>query len=653
MPKIQKVGEHVQLEVERLDGGLNTKDGPSRIDLTESPDCLNVVFDDRGSVETRQGTSWFSQSNTSETHNLDFGENPVDGLTKYNNTMIVWAGGDMLRASGTTFVTVPSSVGQFSSGVAVAYQQFQGILFCSDGTNGPWRYEGGSDFYKMGIDAPSAPTSVSNVAGDIAADTYYYAVSFINSHAVEGEVGSHCTGVAIAASSVINLSDVPVGTGIQGVAERNIYRATSTAGPFLYVGNIPDNTTTVYTDTVAVGAEGAAAIDDATSPTPFSCIKLHHERLWFPDSSNETLLRYTEYNNPFVSQALSFRPLSRGDGSDIIAIGVQDDLVCVFKENSIWLVGIGDASDDTSFQFVLSPANLGIIGKRALFEDENGIIFVGRRNGGITGFHLLSGISVVETRNDLLRTNSISEKIEADILTWPPSLWSKVAIGTFKNRLYIGSPGSPTSAYIDALYYFDITRLGSDGQPGSWVKWDGVVGCTDFVVLENTLYGAIDAAFGNIVSFNNGTYTDADGSAINSYFWTKQMGGEQSIDSWIKDWRFLNIWYEKLGDYKMDLTYRVDGGGGNVKEIDLDPQTTVWASSTSNPSAVSLVWADSGDGDSSDEVWASDENDDETQHPVGPLVGRRLQVKYDNQNTAGQGFKIHSMKAKMNLRRQR
>ena len=666
MAKIQKVGEHVQLEVERLDGGLNTKDSPSRIELEESPDCLNVVFDDRGSVETREGTTYFSTSfsnlsGTSTHYNKEILTNPVDGLANFDGSMVIWSGGNMLVASGATFVTVPSSVGKFASGVAVAYQQFQGILFCSDGTNGPYRYEGKDDFYNMGIAVPSAPTGLSATstpgASAPSADTYYYAVSFINSHAVEGEAGSASVAVVLTTTSTVDVTGIPLGTGIQGVAKRNIYRATNTAGPFLFVKVLADNTTTSFVDAITTGTEGGAAIDDATAPTPFSCIKLHHERLWFPQSSNKSLGRYTEYDNPFVSQALSFRPLSQGDGSDITAIGVQDDLVCWFKGNSIWLTAIGNAADDTTFQYIKSPANLGIVGARALYEDANGIVFVGKRNNSITGFHLLSGISVVETKNNLLRTESISEKIEANVLAFPSSLWSKISIGTFKNKLYIGAPSSSVSSLIDCLYYFDITRLGSGGQPGSWVKWTGVVGCSDFMVLNNTLYGAIDSAYGDIVKFNNGTYTDADGSAIDSYFWTKQMGGEQSIDSWIKDWRFVNIWYEKLGAYNMNLTYRVDGGGGSAKPISLDPESTTWASAAIDSAAVStpvsLLWEDLDGSVEGNEVWASDENDYESQHPIGPLVGRRVQVKYDNENKVAQGFKIHSMKALMNLRRQK
>ena len=49
-------GFRTVFEMEAFDGGLNTRDELRQIDDAESPDCLNVVFDDR-TVKTRQGST--------------------------------------------------------------------------------------------------------------------------------------------------------------------------------------------------------------------------------------------------------------------------------------------------------------------------------------------------------------------------------------------------------------------------------------------------------------------------------------------------------------------------------------------------------------------------------------------------------------------
>lgn len=642
MAQFRQVRKKPEIEVERLDGGLNKKDGPSKIDITESPECLNVEYGDRGSVGTREGTSYFNTQT--------IGSAAGDGSVVYKQTMVVFAGGSLHRVSGTTAVTVPAASGAFTSGRRVAYQAYQDILFCSDGVNGPYRYEGGTDFYNMGIAEPVAVTATSDTSGGggIAADTYYYAVTYINSHAVEGAIGSASAGVTLAASASVDVSSIPVGSGLEGVAERNLYRATSASGPWLFVQNIADNVTTSVSDNVGVGAEGGEPPDDATSPKPFNAIREHQNRLWMPDSDNETLLRYTEFDNPFVSKNLNFLLLSKGDGSDIKAIGVQNNLVTAFKDNSIFVINIPDPSDDTTFQTIKSPANAGIVGPRAFVEEENGIIFMAKRSGHIIGVGYISGVGLIDTQDQFLVSRTISKKIEPDILAYPGSLWDDVAMVSFKNRIYMGVPASTSSTRIDGVLQFDINRLVYDQNtdPGSWSPWSGVVGVNDWVVFGNELYGVSSASDGYILKFNNGTYTDADGSAIDSYWYSKEIGGEPGIESWVKDFRFVVTWLELLGSYNMDLVTRVDGdqGSGTTYQIDITPGGSLW-NNAAGSIVGGLVWNNGN--------WGPGLTRKEVQTPVGPSLGKRLQIGFSNQNTAGQGFKVHSFKIRMNLRRQR
>lgn len=630
MPAISRIRNRTQIEVERLDGGLNQKNGPSVIDLTESPDCLNVTYGDLGSVETREGTSYFNTG--------AIGTFSVDGGTVYNNTAVVWANGNMYRMSGTTAVTISSAQSAFVAGAYVAYCNYQSMLICSDGTNGPYRFEGNDSFYNLGIAIPSAPTGASNGAGNIAAGTYYYKVAYVNTHLAEGEIGSASGGVTLTGSAVVLVSNIPTGSTIQGVYARRLYRATSTGGTFQYVGEITDNVTTTFTDTVGVGSEGSEGITDGTAPTPFTTVKLHQERLWFDDSENRSIGRYTEYQNPHISKALNVIPLNEGDGSNIAAVGVQDDLVNWMKDESIWLTGITDPSDDTTFFTKKSPANVGIVGPRAFVETDNGIVFVAKRQGRIVGVQLLSGMNTIQTTDQFLRTQNISEKIEQFLFESPKEYWSKMAMTTYDNRIYIAFPYS-LATRNDYILWFDINRLDSmgDGQPGSWSPWDGIVGVTDFFTKDGVLYGTSSNTDGYIIRFNNGTYTDADGSAIDSYWWSKEIGGEKAIESWVKDWRFVNVWRQKIGAYNMNLKVRLDGaqGTGDQYPIDLTPSTSAYGTST---------WGYS--------YYAEGSRAFETQVPIGPKVGRRVQIGFDNQNTAGQGFKVHSFKILFNLRRQ-
>lgn len=638
MPSLSKEGEYTKLEIERFDGGRNTKDSPSRIGLTETPDSLNVVFDDQGSVATRNGSSTFNTSTA------EIGSFAVDGHATYNGTMVVWAGGTMYRISGTTAVTVTSSQGQFTTGAKVAHGIYQQILFTSEGTSGPWRFEGNDSFYRMGIAIPGVATAVSNTPGanQVETGTYYYKVAYRNTHVVEGEPSSNTAALTIATTAAINVRSIPTGAGSQGVASRRLYRASVSAGPYRLITTLSDNVTSIYTDIVGAStwSAGTEPIDDGTAPTPFTTIRLHKERLFFDDSSDRTLLRWTEFENPFISEAESFQPLNKGDFSYITAIGVQNDLVTSFKQNEYWLTALNDPSDDTTWNHILGTSKLGITGPKAFYEGDGWILFAGRQSskdglGKFTGYYLLSGFEVQDVTTPILRTKTITTKIEPDLLLTPSALWDDIYMAGFNNKIYIatGITGSTTN---DRIWWFDINRM-ADEDIGSWSLWSGIA-LNTLVVHEGALYGGASAATGKLFQLEKVSQYNDSGTAINSYYFTKEYGGEDQIESWVKDFRWLKLWYERLGAWIMNVRYRSDGdsGSGDLIEIDLTPGGSLWGT---------MVWGT--------DTWGSGRTDVETDHSLGTKLGRRIQLKFDNGNVAGRAFKVHRMRMLMNLRAER
>lgn len=634
MTQFRQVRQKPEIVIERLDGGLNTRDSPSKIDDTESPDSLNVDYGDRGSVKTREGTSYFNPDAMASAPGL--------GLTTYQNKMIAWRGGNMYYASNTTMVPITAASGLFSTSSSVAYVQYQNILFCSDGTNGPYRYEGSQSFYNMGIGVPSAPTGFSNVAGAnlVPTGTHFYAVSFVNSHAVEGEVGSASVGVTLATSASVAVTGIAVGSALQGVFSRKIYRSTSNTGPWGLVTTVAGNVTTSFTDVASV--TGATSVTESTSPKPFSAIRLHAERLWMDDNDDPSLCRYTEYTNPFVSKDLNFLLMSEGgERQDIKGIGVQNDLVTCFKDGeAIYVVQIGDPSDDTTFAVIKSPANVGISGPKAMIEDDNGILFVAKRKGQLVGFGYISGVDLVESDTPYLKNKMISRKIESILLQYPAATWPDISMFNYKNRIYIGTPKASNSTIIDGLTLFDVNRIvqDKDTDPGSWSIWEGDIGCNDFTNFNNILYGITSASDGKILRFNNGTFTDASGAAIDSYYWGKEFGGEGDLESWVKDIRHVLPWIERLGTYDMQVCIRLDGEGGSGMcfAVDLTPAGALWNVGTWNTSE-----------------WGPGSQRDEEEIPVGPMLAKRIQVGFHNEQTVGQGFEVHNYKIRFNMRRQR
>jgi len=638
MPSIKQVGTKIRYSADRLDGGYNVKDSPSRIAYNESPDCLNVTFDRRGAVQTRNGSLYLNTTPVSTSI--------VDGAISYNNTMVIWAGGQMYYASGpsgTTFVQVTAASGKFSSGVTVAAVVYQNVLFCSDGTNGPWKYTGAQAFYNMGIDIPSTVNAASTVTSttNIAAGTYYYGVSFVNTQVVEGQIGTISSATTLAATASIQLSNIPVGSALAGVNQRFIYRGESASGPFRKVGTLADNTTTSFTDTTANGSEGKSPVLDGSKPTPFNTIALHKELLFYDDNSNRSLVRWTNYTNPFISIAENFEPINHGDGDNIVAIAAQDDWVTIFKNNNTFVLGLTDPSDFLTWVKQQVPANLGIVGAKAHAKMPNGIIFIGQRAGKITGVHYLSGLNVVDSGDGRLRSQTISDKIEYDFLNNINNGQSaRIASTIYNQRLYVAYP-SLSSAFNDRIFWLDLTRIGTEGQPGSWAPWSGIT-ANQLFNHNGLLFCGDSTATGKVNQLEiSETYND-NGTAINSYFWTKEIGGEDEgvLEAYVKDIRDLHIWYAQLGRYPMTVRVRIDGdsGVGTAYLVNLytGVGTGIWGT---------MIW---GSG-----TWGTDRVDIEKRIPVGRLTGKKVQVGFDNQNTINQGFRVHRVELDFNIRRRR
>lgn len=632
MPKTENFGNRTRYSIERFDGGRNVKDSPSRIPAYDSPDSLNVIHDKQGSVETRDGSLTF---NTQAISSLA----AIDGMISYNQTMVVWSGGSMYRASGTTFVTVGSAQGKFTSGVKVAAQVYQGVLFCSDGILGPWRYHDGNSFYNMGLTLGSAPTGTSVGAGSLSTGTYYYAVSFVNTQVVESEIGSASAGIVTTNSATVQVSQIPVGSSLAGVAKRRIYRGSSTTGIFRYLGEIADNTTTTYNDTIANDLEGVEALSDTTVPTPFTTIELHKERLFFDDSSNRSLLRWTDFANPYVSNAANFEPINNRDGDNIVAVISHEDLLTIFKDNKHFFIVTTDPSDSTTWAFKEGSMNLGIVGPKAFAKMQNGIVFIGKQNYKITGFHWMSGLNILQSSDGKLRAETVSQKVEPDVLAFPLAYWSNAVLTAWKNKIYAAVTSGLGDTRNKNIYWFDLTRIGSDeGQPGSWAIWSGIQ-VKALTVHNGLLYGGSSTETGLIYQLEAGTTSDS-GSAIDSYFWTKKIGGNDgsSLDGFVKDFREIFLWYQKTGTGFMNVKWRLDGstssGTGNI--LNLINTDSFWDV---------LLW-DMG-------VWDGTVDDVVSRLPIGKTLGKTIQFRFDNQNTVGQKFKVHRMELGMNLRRHR
>lgn len=614
--------------LEAFDGGLNNKYEAAIIADHESPDALNVVYDDRGGVQTRGGSS---KLNTTAV-----GSYSGDGLftARYNNqaeTMCGWWNGTMYTLGATTFTTHGSAQSVFTAGSRVDACQYQNLIFFGDGYAKPYKYNG-TAFTRHGIPQPnSGPSTQSGTAGASGAATgdINYKVSYVNSYSVEGDVSAATTTLTIATSASVSLTSLPLAPTSFGVNSRRLYRLDSgSGGSYKLVTTIADNTTTNYTDSTPSASLGAAAPSDQGEPPNWQYSISHQERLFLVTPDNPSYLYYTELADPFVVKVSNYILIGDGDGEVITGLGTQANMIVVFKTNSVWLIYMPDTTPGNWIR-IKSNSKYGGYSHYAQADYEDIKLFIGRRYGKVSGFFKLVGGTTEPNSTDLVANNvtsdSVSDRIEPDVFTFTTSALNKACAIEFKNKLWFSVPYS--SSTNNRVYQFDFQRRDEAKNDGSWCPFTYPYGFSAFTVYNGKLYGQGAEAAGFVWELDTGTYAD-NGTAINSYCWTKEFFGyPEHLENW-KDFRFGNLTVETLGNYYMNVGYKVDGdsSGGVTQQISLNPGGSTWGS---------FNWGAA--------TWGGGQTRKKTTVSFGTLNGKRLQLKFSNQSTVNQGFHVYPM----------
>ena len=621
-----------------LDGGLNTKFEQSLIEDNESPECANVVFGD-GAVGTRDGTV---KLNTSA-----IGSFVLDGLATRHadtdvETMIAFAGGTAWALGTTTFVTIGSAQSVFTAGVRVMTAEQENHLFIGNGGVIPYKWNG-TDFTRHGVYPPTtAPVLVSAATGSVlsATGTYSYKVTYVNSLAVESDVGPASTYTIGASSANIALSSIPVAPQSYGVAARRIYRTTNGGSTFKRVVELSNNTTTTYEDAIPDASLGTTAPTDNGVPPKYSVICYHQNRLFMNDPANPDYFWWTELGQPYTVGSLNFMKVGDASGDTVRAISVYQNGLVIRCSYSLWLIYM-PSSDTTEWQKIRINTGYGSRSPFCAIDYDNKQLFAAVENGRFVGFAALSGTGV-EASSTFLTVGTMgsflkSDRIEPDMFNVAQGLISGISGITYKNRAYISVPYGSTATRNNRIYCMDysISNL-SKNQKEAWVPFTGL-NANCFTIYNGSLYYGSSLADGFVYQMEAGVYSD-NGSAIDSYFWTKEFSGYKEDYNWQKDFRFANVLVERPAAYSMNITYRTDSDTsvGTTQAIDLTPGTSLWGT---------MVWGV--------DPWSSEVSQTDVTVNLGTAYGKRIQFKFSNQNTAGQMFKVHGLNFTYNIKGQR
>lgn len=618
-----------------LDGGLNSKYERSLISDEESPSCQNVIFNN-GAVETRQG---IAKLNTTSV-----GSFVGDGIYTRRaangaETMVAWWNGGMQAFNGVSFATVPSAQSVFTAGVRVGSAQDEGYIFMGNGGSIPYKYNG-TDFTRHGVYPPTTTSTVASITTSVGVLTgdYRYKMTWVNSSLVQGDVGP-VTATFTAAAAKLYITSLPIAPQSYGISTRKLYRTVAGGTTFMVVATIADNTTTEYVDNNADSTLGATAPTDNGVPPKWNAIVYHPSlgRLFMNDPDNPNYVWWTEANQPYTVKTTNFVRIGDNTSDLVKGFAIQDNALVVFCENSI-SIGYFPSNTDSEWKWITSRSSVGSKSPYCLLRYEDRILFPAVQNGVLVGFADFVGDDVAAS-STLLTISTVgselqSDKIEPDVFQMQSAYVSNISGIVYKNKAYIavtyGSGQTQNNRYY--VYDFSISRLSSLKKP-SWVPNTGCYPA-QFAIYSGNLYFQSSQAVGRVYQMNSGTYSD-DGSAIDSYYWTKEYPGFQNEVNFNKDFRYANVMVETSGNYRMTLAYRVDSdsGDGDVQQINLNPGGSLWGT---------MIWGT--------DTWGGGSAQKEVRQFLGTARGKRIQFKFSNQNTAGQKFKCYRLNFAYNIK---
>jgi hypothetical protein len=604
-----------------FDGGINNKFERTIIADNESPDCLNVVFEN-GAVATRGGTS--------KLNTLSVGSYAFDALftredSSGHETMIAWSNGTAWQLNVTTFSTIASAQSIYTGGVPVYGAQTEGYIFFGNGGNQPYKYDG-TYFTRHGIEQASSPSVASQAIGTLTGG-YRYKVSYVNSAAVEGDV-STATSTFTAASATIRVT-IPTAAVSYGVASRKIYRTEVDGSTYKLLTTVSDNTTTTYDDNTVDGSLGAVAPTDQGKPPNFSVIVFHPsvQRLFFLDPSNPNFLFWTEASNPYVVKATNFDRFGDKSTDILKTLTVLENYLIVGAEKRIHIYYL-PSNTPSEWQKIESKSVYGCISPNGIVPFNNGLLLPVVQNNILSGFAHLVGDSVTPSATTLTVITAgselLSERIESSIFQINSSTVDDINAIVYKNKAYfcVAIGGSQTTANYVLVFDYSYSRIKS--VPFSWSLWDGMR-VAQFTIYNNKMYYSTNQTTGYIYEMNTSSYVD-DATAINSYYYTKEFPGFLNESSNYKDFRYALFLIEMLGNYYMNISSRVDSDldDGNTQRVSLYSGSTLWNN---------FLWDNAN--------WGGGVEQQDVKLDLGIASGKRIQFKFSNQNIANQAFKVH------------
>jgi hypothetical protein len=360
------------VEVPDLSGGLDLRRSPTLVGANRARVMRNFSLREPGALVMREGYTAYS-SNTLGGDRIQGGQRAYLGSTQI--TLIAY-GGAVYEVRQTGVINSTSVHSTISATAEVFFPYDRQLVAVMDGANRPRKSTDGVTWTRMGIDAPSANSTLSSVvsSGNLLANTYEIGFTYKDRGlAHESNVGStqrYTMGSTGSLSAqIVNSSDAQVDAIVT-------YARNVDAGETVLRKVSSQAQSGGVNSTILIQSSGWSANAEAPTnhnvPGAYEFGIVWKNRWWAKSPTVGNRLHFTELFQNQSWPTLFYIDIPFEKGDEITALSAQGDTLIVWGQSKPFVI-----FGQTSLDFEVRPsagALAGALGPRAVEAIEQGIL---------------------------------------------------------------------------------------------------------------------------------------------------------------------------------------------------------------------------------------------------------------------------------------
>ena len=415
--------------------GLDLISLSTHLDKRSLADLVNMELTPKRGLSVRGGISKL------------FNTALADGITDlfnyrsgYGSKVIARSGGGLYINGGSGWALLKSG---YTAGRRMSFAQMNDVCYCVDGSANNVKVLNDTA-YNVGIEAPTNAPTCQLISGTLTGTYAYVYVYYSSTFNTRGN------------PSPVSATISPSGQGIKvtyvessdpQVGKIEIYRTFSLEEgeepSKFYLVDVVDNESGYIEDNTPDSDLGSEVSWDYYVPSKAKYVAIYKNRMFYAniagDSYGESLVMYSEINNPDAIAENNYEYFDRGDGEEITGIASLPDYLVIFKPSKFFMI----SGDFDLKRLVSSKYDIGCIAPYAIIQLEDKIVFLSKQ--GWFSFDGENLVNISKTIADkLIKDGYISEskmtkwsgvyypaKNQIRFLATPSGLDKYIFVGTF------------------------------------------------------------------------------------------------------------------------------------------------------------------------------------------------------------------------------